>query len=205
MVLALAACGGQEGGTTTSGPDTTTESETSTTAGGETTTTPEPTTTTAAVGGGTGEDCVAGTWVLDNEQFFEGIFDDLAADETLGVVGVSASEGVFTTTLSPDGTVVATRDDWGFVMETDEGSINITINGEQTGTWEVEGGKLLLALDDATGFDVEATVVVDGQEVPLPAVPEIPAEALSSASDFTCDGDTLTVESDGVVSIFNRS
>jgi hypothetical protein len=80
---------------------------------------------------------------------------------------------------------------------------NIVINGTQTGTWETDGSTLLLTLDEGSGFDVEATVVVDGEETVLPAAPmDVPAEALSSSSEFTCSGDTLAVTSDGITSEF---
>jgi hypothetical protein len=34
---------------------------------------------------------------------------------------------------------------------------------------------------------------------------DVPAEALSSSSEFTCSGDTLAVTSDGITSEFERA
>jgi hypothetical protein len=144
-----------------------------------------------------------GTWVLDDEAFFEQVFADM--DEE-GFGDVTAVGGSFTTVLDANGSVEAVRADWGFSVDTDEGMFNIVINGTQTGTWETDGSTLLLTLDEGSGFDVEATVVIDGEEIVLPAAPmDVPAEALSSSSEFTCSGDTLAVTSDGITSDLERA
>jgi hypothetical protein len=201
----VAACGGEGGDTTTSaasGASTTTSpEESSTTTAGDTSSSADTSTT----GGGSagGDDCLVGTWVLDDEAFFEQVFADM--DEE-GFGDVTAFGGSFTTVLDADGAVEAVRADWGFSVDTDEGMFNIVINGTQTGTWETDGSTLLLTLDEGSGFDVEATVVIDGEEVVLPSAPmDVPAEALSSSSEFSCSGDTLAVTSDGVTSEFERA
>ena len=211
LALVLSACNGDTGDTTTTSGDstTTTVSETTTTEPSESTTTTgdEGTTTTATAGGsgGGGDECVVGTWVLDDEAFFEAVFAEFA-DEQEGIGEVTPSGGEFTTTLNANGTVQAVRTDWGFSVETEEGTFHGAINGEQSGTWEIEGSKLLLTLDEGAGFDVEATVEVDGERIPLPSAPiDVPAEALSSSSDYECDGDTLSVTNEGVTSVFVRS
>jgi hypothetical protein len=203
--LVVAACGGEGGDTTTSAASsastTTSPEEGSTTTAGDTSTSAETSTT----GGGSagGDDCLVGTWVLDDEAFFEQVFADM--DEE-GFGDVTAVGGSFTTVLDANGSVEAVRADWGFSVDTDEGMFNIVINGTQTGTWETDGSTLLLTLDEGSGFDVEATVVIDGEEVVLPAAPmDVPAEALSSSSEFSCSGDTLAVTSDGITSEFERA
>jgi hypothetical protein len=203
--LVVAACGGEGGDTTTSAASsastTTSPEEGSTTTAGDTSTSAETSTT----GGGSagGDDCLVGTWVLDDEAFFEQVFADM--DEE-GFGDVTAVGGSFTTVLDANGSVEAVRADWGFSVDTDEGLFNIVINGTQTGAWETDGSTLLLTLDEGSGFDVEATVVIDGEEVVLPAAPmDVPAEALSSSSEFTCSGDTLAVTSDGITSEFERA
>jgi hypothetical protein len=203
--LVVAACGGEGGDTTTSAASsastTTSPEEGSTTTAGDTSTSAETSTT----GGGSagGDDCLVGTWVLDDEAFFEQVFADM--DEE-GFGDVTAVGGSFTTVLDANGSVEAVRADWGFSVDTDEGMFNIVINGTQTGTWETDGSTLLLTLDEGSGFDVEATVVIDGEEVVLPAAPmDVPAEALSSSSEFSCSGDSLAVTSDGITSEFERA
>jgi hypothetical protein len=201
----IAACGGGGGDTTTSaasGESTTTSpDENSTTTSGDTSTSAETSTTVGGSAGG--DDCLVGTWVLDDEAFFEQVFADM--DEE-GFGDVTAVGGSFTTVLDASGSVEAVRADWGFSVDTDEGTFNIVINGTQTGTWETDGSTLLLTLDEGSGFDVEATVVIDGEEMVLPTAPmDVPAEALSSSSEFTCSGDTLAVTSEGITSEFERA
>ncbi|HUF94991.1 MAG TPA: hypothetical protein VMO52_02815 [Acidimicrobiia bacterium] len=200
--LVIAACGGEGGDTTTNpaaGESTTTApEETSTTAGGAET-------STTAGGSAGGDDCLVGTWVLNDEAFFEQVFADMD-EETTGFGDVTAAGGTFTTVFEADGSVEAIRADWGFSVDTDQGMLNIVINGTQTGTWETDGSTLLLTLDEGSGFDVEATVVIDGEEIALPSAPmDVPAEALSSSSEFTCSGDTLAVTGDGITSEFERA
>jgi hypothetical protein len=203
--LVVAACGGDGGDSTTtaaSGESTTTSPEESSTTTARDTSTSAETSTTAGGSAG-GDDCLVGTWVLDDEAFFEQVFADM---DEIGFGDVTAVGGSFTTVLDANGSVEAVRADWGFSVDTEEGLFNIVINGTQTGTWETDGSTLLLTLDEGSGFDVEATVVIDGEEIVLPAAPmDVPAEALSSSSEFTCSGDTLAVTSDGVTSEFERS
>jgi hypothetical protein len=204
--LVIAACGGEGGDTTTNpaaGELTTTAPEETSTTVGETSTSAE--TSTTAGGSAGGDDCLVGTWVLNDEAFFEQVFADMD-EETTGFGDVTAVGGTFTTVFEGNGSVEAIRADWGFSVDTDQGMLNIVINGTQTGTWETDGSTLLLTLDEGSGFDVEATVVVDGEETVLPAAPmDVPAEALSSSSEFTCSGDTLAVTSDGITSDLERA
>lgn len=204
VCLVIAACGGDSSETTTTlaAEETTTTAavETSTTADG---TTADETTTTAAASGG--DDCLVGSWVLDDEAFFEQVFAEMD-EETTGFGEVTSVSGEFITTFESNGSVEAVREDWGFSVATEEGTFNIVINGTQTGTWETDGSTLLLSLDEGDTFDVEASVVVDGEEIVLPSAPmEVPSEALSSSSEFSCSGDELSVTSEGITSEFDRA
>lgn len=202
--LVLSACTGAD----TSDTTTTTAAETTTTTQAATTTTAPPadsTTTTESAGSGGGDECLIGTWTLDDDAFFETVFEAFA-EETAGVGEVTAGDGVFTTTFEADGTVSAIRQDWGFTVETEEGTFRVAISGDQSGTWETDGTNLLLNLNEGSGFDVRATVLVDGEELVLPSAPiDVPAEALASSSEYTCDGDVLEVTNEGVTSRFDRS
>lgn len=208
VCLVVAACNGDSSDTTTTldAEETTTSSagETSTTGADMTTTTDTGDTTTTAGATG-GDNCVVGSWVLDDQAFFDQVFAEMD-EETTGFGEVTSVSGSFITTLSADGSVEAVRDDWGFSVETEEGTFNIVINGTQTGTWETEGSILALTLDEGSGFDVQASIVVDGEEVVLPSAPEdVPSEALSSSSEFSCSGDELSVTSEGITSEFDRT
>lgn len=209
VCLVVAACNGDSSDTTTTtlaAEETTTSSadETTTSAADTTTTTAEAATTTAGASGG-GDDCLVGTWVLDDQAFFDQVFANID-EETAGFGEVTSVSGTFTTTLNSDGSVEAVREDWGFSVATEEGTFNIVINGTQTGTWETEGSSLLLTLDEGDAFDIEASVEVDGEEFPLPSAPvDVPAEALASSSDYSCSGDELSVTSEGITSEFDRA
>lgn len=217
LCLVVAACGGDgedtttttaasaDETTTTAGTDetTTTAGDSSTTAGDTSTTTGAETSTTAGGSAG-GDNCLVGSWVLDDQAFFDQVFAE--EDEEAAFGEVTSVSGEFTTTFNANGSVEAVRDDWGFSVVTDEGTFNIVINGTQTGTWETEGSTLLLTLDEGDTFEVEASVIVDGEEIELPSdAMEVPAEALSSSSEFSCSGDDLTVTSEGITSEFDRT
>jgi hypothetical protein len=206
VCLIGAACGGESADTTTTADvdeSTTTAAAETTTTAAETTTTAAETTTTAAASGG--DDCLVGSWVLDDQAFFEQVFAEMD-EETTGFGEVTSVSGSFITTFNANGSVEAVRDDWGFSVATEEGTFNIVINGTQTGTWKTDGSTLLLTLDEGAGFDVQASVVVDGEEVVLPSAPvDVPAEALSSSSEFSCSGDDLSVTSEGITSEFDRT
>lgn len=212
VCLVVAACGGDSSETTT----TLAAEETTTSSGGETTTTgadatttttddaEETTTTTAAASGG-GDNCLVGSWVLDDEAFFDQVFAEMD-DETTGFGEVTSVTGNFTTTFNSNGSLEADREDWGFSVATEEGTFNIVINGTQTGTWETDGANLELTLDEGDAFDIEASVEVDGEEIVLPAAPmEVPSEALASSSEYSCSGDELSVTSEGITSEFDRA
>lgn len=208
VCLVVAACNGDSSDTTTTldAEETTTSSagETSTTDADITTTTTDTAETTTTAGATGGDNCLVGSWVLDDQAFFDQVFAEM--DEETGFGDVTSVSGSFITTLSANGSVEAVRDDWGFSVETEEGTFNIVINGTQTGTWETEGSTLALTLDEGSGFDVEASIVVDGEEVVLPSAPEdVPSEALSSSSEFSCSGDDLSVTSEGITSEFDRT
>lgn len=207
VCLVVAACGGDSSETTTTvaADETTTSAggETSTTAGDTTTTAAETTTTAAAAAGG--DDCLVGSWVLDDQAFFDQVFGELD-DETAGFGEVTSVSGDFTTTFNADGSVEAVREDWGFSVETEDGTFNIVIDGTQTGSWETDGSTLLLTLDEGDALNVRASVVVDGEEIVVPSdTMEVPSEALSSSSEFSCSGDELSVTSEGVTSEFDRA
>jgi hypothetical protein len=199
LSLTVAACGGSEGESTTT---ISADAETTTTAGVETTTTSGETPTTFTAGGG-GDECLLGEWLLDDEAFFAAMEAEFASQADFGELTVS--DGVFSVTFEADGTVTSVRQDWGFSVASDEGTFNIRVNGDQTGTWETDGSTLSLVLDGGAGLVSETTIEVDGQVVPLPTSPvNVPTDTFSTSSEFSCDNDNLVVMAEGFTSTFVR-
>jgi hypothetical protein len=206
--LLLAACaGGGEGGTTTSSPSAPTTGEvTQTTAAA-----PDTTTSTGAAPSSTegssagGDDCLVGMWTLDSEAFVEN-FDAIMTEAGMPDAEVTSLDGTFEVEMNADGSYVAVRDEWGFSMGTPQGTVVIEINGTETGTWSTSGSTLNIDPGE-NDLTVDSSIVVDGQEIPMPGS-DLPVEAppgLATASEFQCSGDTLTLESGGVESVLNRS
>lgn len=201
--LVIASCGGTADSTTTS---ESVETTTSAAAGSSSSSsTPEATTSTSgpdATGGG--DSCLLGDWVLDNDAFIDAVFNSIGEGEA-GFGEATAAGGTNTITFDGDGSLSTARDDWGFVVENDQGAFKILITGEQTGTWAADGDVLSISLDEGPPPEITTSLVVDGQEVPLPQSPlEIPAEALAASSQYDCDGDSFSVTTDEFTSTFNR-
>lgn len=203
LSLVIASCGGTADSTTT------TESvETTTTAdsgSSSSSSTPEATTSTSgpdATGGG--DSCLLGDWVLDNDSFIDAVFNSLGEGAS-GFGEASAAGGTNTITFDGDGSLSTARDDWGFVVESDQGAFKILITGEQTGTWATNGDVLSISLDEGPPPEVTTSFVVDGQEVQMPEVPfDVPAEAFAASSQYDCGGDSFSVTTDEFTSTFNR-
>lgn len=205
FTLLLSACSGgdAEETTTTLDGSTTTSESTETTVASETTTTVAAETTSTEVQATGGASCLEGTWVLDDEAFFaqmSELFDENDVDGQM-----SPSEGTFTVEMGSDGSMSAVRDDWGFSVESTEGTVNMRINGTQTGTWSVEGSTLFLDTDPGATYEVETTFETGGQVMTLPQAPvEVPDDLFTTESEFTCDGDTFTVSAEGFTSTLRR-
>ncbi len=199
--LVAAACGGTTVDTTT----TEATAETTTTEGQATTSSaPSTTSTSTPEASGGNADCLVGDWVLDNEAFVDQIFADLGG-EADGFGEASPAGGDLGVTFDENGTFAVTRDDWGFVMESEDGAFKILISGDQTGTWSADGGELSINLDEGPAPDVTTSMTVDGQELSLPQSPiDVPSEAFSSSSSFSCDNDTFSVTTEDFTSTFNR-
>lgn len=202
--LIAAACGGTTGDTTTT---TEAAEETTTTADSQETTSsssPSTTTTSAPEATGGSANCLEGDWVLDNEAFIDQIFADLGGEEA-GFGEASPAGGDLGVSFEGNGKMTISRDDWGFVIESEDGSFKILISGDQTGTWSVDGDELSVSLDEGPPPDVTTSLIVDGQEVQMPQSPiEVPSEAFSASSTFSCNGDTFSVATEEFTSTFIR-
>lgn len=208
LVLGVAAAGcgdvSTEDPTTTSvAPATTTSQPAEPTT---TETAEEETTTTAASATGGGPDCLMGTWTLDNETFVEN-FDAIFADAGMPEAEVTALDGTFIVVLDDDGTLTATRDGWGFDIDTGEGAFVLEIDGAETGTWSADDSTLTVDTD-TSDLEISVSVEVDGELVEMPSEfqPDFDVPAgVASNSDYTCSAEVLTLTNEGVSSILHRS
>lgn len=206
LALLLAACspGGEED-TTTSAPEETgsTAASTETTATEATTTTAAPTTTTTEAPSSAGADCVEGTWLLDIQSFIS-LMQEAFTSEGFGADSITANEGTYLVTLSPDGTFTAERDEWGFTVVTGDGTFSMSISGTETGTWSADDTTITVTID-SSDVKVSSTAEVDGQVIEIPESPVDVPDAVAEDSAYTCNGDVLTVTTDDVAITLNRT
>lgn len=196
LALSLAACGGETGDTTTTTVDgaTTTTRAAATTTEQVTTTTQAATTTTAGATGQGGDDCVVGQWELDSEAFMENLTAAFEGEPDLENVTVEFVEGTYSVDLQQDGSFEGGRDGWSFQMVTSEGTIRITVDSTEQGTWSSSGSVLTVNQVDST-FDFVAQAIVDDQVIDLPAgaAPTVDSNAIASSSSYDCTAERLTL------------
>ncbi len=206
LALVLAACSPSDGddGTTTTA-DAGSEATTTQPQPDETTTTEaevETTTTQAEATGGSS--CVEGDWLLSAENFTSVM--EQAASETaeVGDAEIIPAEGTYVVTMAPDGTFTGVRDDWGFSVETADGSFEIRMNGTESGTWSADDTTITVtvATSDVT---VDASASFDGQTINLPESPVDVPDAIAESSTYTCNDDQLAVTTEGVTITLDRA
>lgn len=210
--LVAAACSGSTGDstTTTTSPAETTTSvateDTATTAASATTTTAladVTTTTTVQTAGSGGSECLVGTWVLDSEAFVDSLLD-VFSESGLEAESLEPNDGIYTVEMSSDGTFTGTRDEWGFAVVLPEGTFNISITGTETGTWSTDGSTMTVQTEESD-MTVSSTIEVGGQVQEMPQSPVDVPEAIASASEYSCDDDTLSVTNEGITTVMNRA
>lgn len=200
--LIAVACNGEGGESTT-----TATADATTTTGPLTTTTmpPRSATTTAAPAAGDTSGCVVGTWVLDSEAFV-GEMAEIFGDAGMADAEITPLGGDFTVEFAADGTLSAVREEWGFEIGAAESTFRVEVNGSETGTWSAEGSTLTVNTD-VSDLIANSSIVVDGEELPMPPGLETPGipDTIASESDYTCEGDVLTISNEGVTSTFDRA
>lgn len=204
-LVAAACAGSSEETTTTAGEETTTTvAETTTSTEADTTTTRADTTTTSGEAAQGSDDCLVGTWVFDTGAFV-GNLSNLFQEE-MPDAEVTALDGDYTVEMSADGTFTGTRDGWGFVIESDQGTFTIEFNGTETGTWSADGSTLTVE-NRSSDVDITATAESGGQEVELPQgqIPIETPEGIASNSDYDCSGDVITLTNSGIETTLHRS
>ncbi len=202
VLVAVAGCGSSDETTTTTAPNaTTTTLATATTDAGETTTTEADTTTsTAAVVSG-GADCLVGTWAIDSAAFLEGLREVFADEGEEGLI--TEIKGTYTIEMAGDGTLSGERDEWGFTVETAEGTVDISMDGTEAGTWTATENTITVELT-RSDMSVSVTVEAGGQTFTLDDSPVDIPDVITSASQYSCDGDSLTVTSEDVTFVLTR-
>jgi hypothetical protein len=144
--------------------------------------------------------------VLDNEAFVAEMAE-IFAEAGMADADVSPLEGgEFMVELSADGTLNAAREQWGFEIGALESTFRVEVNGTETGTWSADESTLTVNTDTSDLVD-NTSIVVDGEELPMPPDFEAPGipETIASESEYSCDGDVLTFSNEGVTSTFNRA
>ncbi|HAJ16968.1 MAG TPA: hypothetical protein DEA69_04100 [Microbacterium sp.] len=137
-------------------------------------------------------DCVPGQWVLDEIQvtaFYSAVAASIPELEIVpfGTIGL---------TLGADGGY-SYAPDYGFVLSVNAGPVTIepraVVTGGVTGSWQVEGGTLVLTETDSS-LTVDAQL--DGQAFDVGDLTNSLIESspmLSSAGTIACTSTTLTV------------
>jgi hypothetical protein len=211
--MILAACGSSADSTTTTevvaggGAAETTVADTTTTTVAPTTTAVPTTTTTEAVLAGS--DCLVGSWELDSAAFIEQIFSAASEGETgfeeLGEVEISHGGGAFLVTMNADGTYVGDRDNWQIRIGADEGTFVNTLDGEEAGTWSVDGDQLSVTSESST-ITISFAAEVDGEllELPFSGTQTVTTREFGGTGPFTCTDDTLEATFEGSTSTFTR-
>jgi len=165
---------------TTIAPTTTTTTSTFTT----TTTAPIPaTTTTSPTASG---ECLIGTWVADPAELEAYI---LTLYRLIGGSPVFLGGEMIIGFLA-DGTLFTLLDGVAFAGTLPTGELaEALINGESSGTWEVNGDQLIAGIETTT---VEVVVTIEGVVVPQPPITS--GDGGERAVQFECSGNTLTID-----------
>lgn len=140
------------------------------------------------------DQCLHGNWYLENESF-------AALLNAAGGTGAEVT-GFVVLSFSPDGqAMMTTYDHWTTVFTVDGGTATMVRNGDDIGTYAVEGDVMTMTETDGNSV-VEMTVSMgDGQ--PVTMTPEHETAPVSNGT-FTCDAETLTVSADGGTTSFFR-
>ncbi|MFV2000558.1 MAG: hypothetical protein ACC654_09375 [Acidimicrobiia bacterium] len=211
LALVAAACSSSsdtgsaaEPTTSTTSVDATSSSSSSTSAGSTTTTTTETVSTiVAAADDSDVSSCVVGDWEMDSQQFFDDIFAALPADEALGEFIYTS--GAYVLLIGADGTFSSERREWTFQVASEEGDLEMMINGAETGTYTLVGNQLTTVSESSEPLEI--SMAIDGVPFDLPVgfAPVTPPNADFSGAIVTCEGDVLTASAEGFQSIWYRT
>lgn len=147
---------------------------------------------TLTVAPAAGDDCLVGTWVLDNESFLEG-YTAVLAESGMDDAEVDDLGGTYTIDMHPDGSFTADREDWGYSVTAQGETFVLTANGGETGTWFADGSTITITTD-VSNVTVDMSRVVDGEQIPLPGSQSaFDAPSIATTSDYGCSADITTV------------
>jgi len=170
-----------------------------------TTVTAAPTTTVAVASDVSS--CVVGEWEMDSQQFFDDVFASLPAalpaDEAIGEF--TYASGAYVLLIGADGTFSSERREWTFQVASEDGDLEMTVDGAEAGTYTLVGGQLTTVTE--TTAPLAISMAIDGVpfEFPTGFAPVTPPNAEFSGATVTCEGDVLTASAEGFQSIWYRS
>jgi hypothetical protein len=199
MALLAAACSGGDDGAESS----TTTTTAAPTSAESTTTTAARTTTTAAAARQEGAECLIGQWELDSQLFFDSLFETFGGELGMEDAAFEHVSGTYRVSMTGEGGYTGTRDEWTFRFSIPEGGFQTIIDGTDAGSYTVDGDQLTIS-DVVSETDVSFFAEADGEMFEVPSGPGVPSDALGGQSTFTCSGDALTVENEGIVAPFVR-
>jgi hypothetical protein len=125
-------------------------------------------------------------------------------DADMAGASVEPTDGTYTVTFEPNGTYTGVRDEWGFAVDSPDGSVVIQMDGTETGSWSADGSTMTLQID-GSDVQVSARVEADGQSFELPNSPVQVPEAIAESSPYECDSDTLTVNTGEFTFVLDRA
>jgi len=141
-----------------------------------------------------GEACLPGNWFLDNEEF---------SDFMASVSGsaINKMSGSVMVTFREDGTTSTYYDGWTYDMEGGDRSMSLSKDGTDSGTYHVAADGSMALADTEMSAITTAWIERDGEMVGLRVEP---TPSVFSDASFTCEGDKLTMVSDGATTILHR-
>lgn len=176
-VLLASAC--SDGSTSTTVPTTTSPASTTTTTEAD----------ASGSGAESGMSCV-GVWELDSEAFFETFNEVFSSSEPIEWAG-----GKYLVTWNADGTFSDVRDQWSLSFPNMPETGTMVLNSLGAGAWIDDGTSTRVTSYELT--EASVSIVVDGEELELPAEPGgLPSGLFSVEPVVSCTESTMTV-SDG--------
>ncbi|SJN21356.1 hypothetical protein FM104_03110 [Microbacterium esteraromaticum] len=140
-----------------------------------------------------GVECLYGNWYVDNDAFKEML--KKAGGRALSVSGWAI------VTYNPDGTSLATFDEWTTVTQEQGAKATMVRNGEDQATYVVTGDQITTT--ETVGSSVlMMTMQMEGKDAITVEAPHEPFSVTTGT--FTCTAETLTVNANGATSVLLR-
>lgn len=145
-------------------------------------------------------ECLVGEWRLRADDYAKALFEAAGGAEG---IEVSTESGEYRVVVRADGTYTGFRDMWTLRLSTSEGTVYMTIDSEDPGTWQTQGNMLTISESGSTA-NVTVEVEVDGERVGVGGAAPVSVDAISGTSRFECRPDTMTSTYEGITATFDR-